>query len=55
MYCPLCGAENPDNKTLCGKCRKPLALTPASCQASALAARRARCGRRHQAAASHQP
>ncbi len=26
MYCPRCGAENPDNKTLCARCRKPLAV-----------------------------
>lgn len=26
MYCPRCGAENPDNKTLCVRCRKPLAI-----------------------------
>jgi predicted amidophosphoribosyltransferase len=26
MYCPQCGAENADNRTLCVRCRKPLAL-----------------------------
>jgi predicted amidophosphoribosyltransferase len=24
MFCPSCGAENPDNKNFCGKCRRPL-------------------------------
>lgn len=26
MYCTRCGAENADNKTLCIRCRKPLAI-----------------------------
>jgi hypothetical protein len=26
MYCPRCGAENADNRTLCLRCRKPLAI-----------------------------
>lgn len=35
MYCPRCGAENADNKTLCVRCRKPLAITKRfSCQAA---------------------
>jgi predicted amidophosphoribosyltransferase len=29
MFCSFCGAENPDNKTLCSRCRKPLAITRA--------------------------
>ncbi len=24
MFCPNCGAENPDNKSFCAKCRRPL-------------------------------
>jgi predicted amidophosphoribosyltransferase len=24
MFCPNCGAENPDNKNFCSKCRRPL-------------------------------
>lgn len=24
MFCPSCGAENPDNKNFCSKCRRPL-------------------------------
>jgi hypothetical protein len=55
MFCSLCGCENPDNKTLCLRCRKPLAITPAGRGALALAARAVRRGRRHQAAATHEP
>jgi predicted amidophosphoribosyltransferase len=24
MFCPSCGAENPDNRNFCSKCRRPL-------------------------------
>jgi predicted amidophosphoribosyltransferase len=55
MFCPQCGAENPDNKTLCHRCRKPLAATGAV-RASASGIARSRRGRRsHHAAATDQP
>ena len=41
MYCPQCGAENADNRTLCKRCRKPLAVKNAA-SAAWLAVRRLR-------------
>lgn len=29
MFCPRCGADNADNRTLCHRCRKPLAVSAA--------------------------
>lgn len=40
MYCPQCGAENADNRTLCVRCRKPLAVSLAASQAAWSAVRR---------------
>jgi predicted amidophosphoribosyltransferase len=56
MFCPQCGTENPDNRTLCSKCRKPLAVLPGMVAmgnpVSGLARGRAV---RHQAATADQP
>jgi hypothetical protein len=41
MYCPQCGAENADNRTLCKRCRKPLAVGNAA-RVAWLAVRRLR-------------
>jgi hypothetical protein len=40
MYCPQCGAENADNRTLCIRCRKPLALAIAGAWLAVLRSRR---------------
>ncbi len=56
MFCPQCGAENPDNKTLCAKCRKPLAVLPGMAGVSDCASCLARLrAARHQAASADQP
>ncbi len=42
MFCPQCGAENADNRTLCLRCRRPLAVTAAALRAAWSVARRCR-------------
>lgn len=34
MFCARCGAENADNRTLCVRCRQPLAISRVYCCSS---------------------